>query len=69
MQPRPTGRSFQNAKTKTPTKKLELFERYLSSLGAIVHGRWYLGTRHAFSLQHVRLIPQCKAASERLEVR
>ena len=28
--PRSTGRSFQNAKTKTPAKKLELFERYLS---------------------------------------
>jgi ACR3 family arsenite transporter len=28
--PRSTGRSFENSKTKTPAKKLELFERYLS---------------------------------------
>ena len=30
MQPYSMGRSFQNAKTKAPAKKLELFERYLS---------------------------------------
>ena len=52
MQPRSTGRSFQNAKTKTPTKKLELFERYLSSLGAIVHGRWY----HILGLDGLRAL-------------
>ena len=34
-----------------------------------MHGRWYLGARHAFGLQYLRSIPQCKAASERLEVR
>ena len=64
MQPRSTGRSFQNAKTKTPAKKLELFERYLSLWVLLCMGTGILGPS-CFQSAACPFDPQCKAVRER----
>ena len=68
MQPRSTGRSFQNAKTKTPAKKLELFERYLPLLVQFCMGAGIL-VPVMLSVCSMCVRSASMVASERLKLR